>query len=59
MMLSQHTPTARFAALALDAIKLSTSYRVAIQVHTLGREHVELHRFGFDDLVRELSRGYS
>jgi hypothetical protein len=44
LVLQGNTPNARFAALALEAVELSTSYRVAIQVHTLGREHVELHR---------------
>jgi 2-polyprenyl-6-methoxyphenol hydroxylase-like FAD-dependent oxidoreductase len=44
LVLQGNTPTTRFAALALAAVELSKSYRVAIQVHTLGREHVELHR---------------
>jgi hypothetical protein len=44
LVLQGNTPTARFATLALEAVELSTNYRVAIQVHTLGREHVELHR---------------
>ena len=44
LVLQGNTPTTRFTALALGAVELSTSYQVAIQVHTLGREHVELHQ---------------
>jgi 2-polyprenyl-6-methoxyphenol hydroxylase-like FAD-dependent oxidoreductase len=44
LVLQGNTPTTRFAELASGVVELSTSYRVAIQVHTLGREHVELHQ---------------
>jgi 2-polyprenyl-6-methoxyphenol hydroxylase-like FAD-dependent oxidoreductase len=44
LVLQGNMPRAQFATLALAAAELSTNYRVAIQVHTLGREHVELHR---------------
>jgi 2-polyprenyl-6-methoxyphenol hydroxylase-like FAD-dependent oxidoreductase len=57
LVLQGNTPTARFAPLASAAAKLSKNYRVAIQVHTLGREHVELHRaYHVDEAVLVLVR---